>query len=254
MSYPVTLHVYELTRGLARSMSMMLLGRQIEGVWHTGIVVYGKEYFYGSHGISHVPAGSFSLGAPDELVNLGETHIPEDLFKEYLAELQRATFAGSKYHIFNHNCNNFSNEAAMFLTGNTIPERIVNLPNEVLSTPFGQMMLPMIDSMMAQFDQAVQANTENIQNDPTPNPTLTPAETQTTTQVQQEIISETKKSASSNEQSTEIRQNVVTKTEKTDSSSEKKDETSSPQQPKNGKGPEEKKSNDPKNPLHFDLD
>lgn len=25
----------------------MLLGRQIEGVWHTGVVVYGREYFYG---------------------------------------------------------------------------------------------------------------------------------------------------------------------------------------------------------------
>ncbi|KAI1718123.1 PPPDE putative peptidase domain-containing protein [Ditylenchus destructor] len=254
MGNPVTLHVYELTRGLARSMSMMLLGRQIEGVWHTGIVVYGKEYFYGSHGISYVPAGSFSLGAPDELVNLGETHIPEDLFKDYLAELQRDTFAGSKYHLFNHNCNNFSNEAAMFLTGNSIPARIVNLPNEVLSTPFGQMMLPMIDSMMAQFDQAVQANTENIQNDPTPNPTLTTAKTPTATQAQQEVAAETKKSASSNEQSTETQQKVDTKTEKTTVSSEKKDGTSSPQHPQNSNDSEKKKSNDPKNPLHFDLD
>jgi hypothetical protein len=25
----------------------MILGKQLDGVWHTGIVVFGKEYFFG---------------------------------------------------------------------------------------------------------------------------------------------------------------------------------------------------------------
>jgi hypothetical protein len=32
---------------MAKTMSPMFLGKTIEGVWHTGLVVYDKEYFYG---------------------------------------------------------------------------------------------------------------------------------------------------------------------------------------------------------------
>jgi hypothetical protein len=33
--------------GMAKSMSMMFLGKQIDGIWHSSIFAYGKEYFYG---------------------------------------------------------------------------------------------------------------------------------------------------------------------------------------------------------------
>jgi len=32
-------------------MSKQLVGRQIDGIWHTGIVAFGKEFYYGG-GIS----------------------------------------------------------------------------------------------------------------------------------------------------------------------------------------------------------
>ncbi len=38
------------------------------------------------------------------------------------------------YDLLENNCNSFSNEVAQFLTGKTIPDYIVNLPAEVLST------------------------------------------------------------------------------------------------------------------------
>lgn len=53
-----------------------------------------------------------------------------------------------KYHLFNHNCNTFSNEVAQFLTGKRIPSYITDLPQEVMSTPFG--------AMIAQFFQNAQ--------------------------------------------------------------------------------------------------
>lgn len=47
----VLLYIYDLTSGMATMMSQMLLGRHIEGVWHTAVVVHGREYFYGGSGI-----------------------------------------------------------------------------------------------------------------------------------------------------------------------------------------------------------
>ena len=41
---------------------IFLIGKPIEGIWHTGIVVYGKEYFFGSAGIESCPPAGTLLG------------------------------------------------------------------------------------------------------------------------------------------------------------------------------------------------
>lgn len=43
----VYLRVYDLSDGAARTWSPVLLGKRIEGIWHTGILLSGMEYFYG---------------------------------------------------------------------------------------------------------------------------------------------------------------------------------------------------------------
>ncbi|KAI9882723.1 MAG: hypothetical protein M1823_005529 [Watsoniomyces obsoletus] len=58
------------------------------------------------------------------------------------------------YDLFVHNCNNFTNDFATFLVGKGIPDRITSLPQTVLSTPFGQMLKPQLDSAMRSMTQA----------------------------------------------------------------------------------------------------
>ena len=41
MSEKVTLLVYDITMGMAKGMSMMLIGQQIDAVYHTSIVAFG---------------------------------------------------------------------------------------------------------------------------------------------------------------------------------------------------------------------
>ena len=53
----------------------------------------------------------------------------------------------SRYDLFRHNCNNFSHETAQFLVGRGIPQHIVDLPGEILATPMGQMLAPMLQQM-----------------------------------------------------------------------------------------------------------
>ncbi|VFQ69688.1 unnamed protein product [Cuscuta campestris] len=143
--HKVSLHVYDLSQGLARQMSAAFLGKTIEGIWHTGVVVYGNEYYFGG-GIQHAPVGSTPYGTPLQVLDLGVTHLPEDVFESYLLEIS-PRYTAETYSLLTHNCNNFSNEVAQFLVGATIPEYILNLPNEVMSSPMGALMLPMIQQM-----------------------------------------------------------------------------------------------------------
>ncbi|KAG6834077.1 hypothetical protein H0H93_012113, partial [Arthromyces matolae] len=45
------------------------------------------------------------------------------------------------------NCNSFTNDVVGFLTGNSIPDFIKDLPTDFLSTPFGAALRPTIDAM-----------------------------------------------------------------------------------------------------------
>ena len=136
------------------------------------------------------------------------TQIPQEVLDDYIGELSQV-FTQEAYNLLTNNCNNFSNELSLFLTGSPIPvsplslrltahvpvqsllqegsafkvpscssfqllyiifaghqvfsavnqsvsalqselcflslqEHITRLPNEVLSTPFGQMLAPML--------------------------------------------------------------------------------------------------------------
>ncbi|MED6119393.1 hypothetical protein PIB30_011458 [Stylosanthes scabra] len=143
----VTLNVYDLSQGLARQLSTAFLGQAIEGIWHTGIVVYGNEYYFGA-GVQHSPAGSTPYGTPLRVVELGVTHVPKDVFEMYLQEIS-PRYTAETYSLLTHNCNNFTNEIAQFLVGSTIPEYILQLPNEVMSSPMGGLILPMIQNLEA---------------------------------------------------------------------------------------------------------
>ncbi|XP_078152719.1 uncharacterized protein LOC144547911 isoform X2 [Carex rostrata] len=145
--YKVVLNVYDLSNGLAKQFSTAFLGKPIEAVWHTGIEVYGIEYYF-SGGIQQSPAGATPFGTPLQVVNLGVTHIPKDIFEEYLNEIA-PRYTSETYSILRHNCNNFSNDVAQFLVGVTIPEYILNLPNEVMSSPMASLILPMIQQLEA---------------------------------------------------------------------------------------------------------
>ncbi|KAH8517697.1 hypothetical protein H0E87_005567 [Populus deltoides] len=143
--YKVTLNVYDLSQGLARQLSTAFLGKAIDGIWHTGVVVYGNEYFFGG-GIQHLPSGTTPYGTPIKVVDLGITHVPQDVFEEYLQEIS-SRYSAETYSLLTHNCNNFSNEVAQFLVGVTIPDYIIQLPNEVMNSPMGALLMPMIQNL-----------------------------------------------------------------------------------------------------------
>eukprot|EP00475_Leptophrys_vorax_P011660 TRINITY_DN18204_c0_g1_i1.p1 TRINITY_DN18204_c0_g1~~TRINITY_DN18204_c0_g1_i1.p1 ORF type:complete len:555 (-),score=141.21 TRINITY_DN18204_c0_g1_i1:26-1594(-) len=134
---------------MAKQFSPALLGHEIEGIWHTGVVVYGTEYFYGG-GIQAGKPGGTQAGRPMKIHDLGVTYIPQSVFMDFLHEIS-SQFTPEKYSLLKHNCNNFSDEVSMFLLGEHIPSYITGLPEFAFSTPMGQMLKPMIEQFEAQM-------------------------------------------------------------------------------------------------------
>ncbi|GAC94831.1 thioredoxin [Pseudozyma hubeiensis SY62] len=158
--FPVKLFVYDLSRGMAKSMSMPLTGRQIDGIWHTSIVAYDREYFFGQ-GISIVYPGTSHHGAPIETFDLGTTSIDRETFEGALLPDLRDRFRPEDYNLLSWNCNNFTQEVAQILTGADIPAHIRSLPQDFLSTPFGQMLRPQIDAMFRAPSAEIAPNAAN---------------------------------------------------------------------------------------------
>ncbi|KAH8705362.1 putative thioredoxin [Talaromyces proteolyticus] len=148
----VELYVYDLSKGLARMYSASLTGTQIDAIYHTSLVFGGVEYFFGQ-GIHRTVPGTTHHGQPMEKLHMGQTELPQEVIQEYLGSLAEI-YTPESYDLFMHNCNNFTQDLAMFLVGKGIPEHIQSLPKTFLSTPLGQMLRPQIDAAMRGITQA----------------------------------------------------------------------------------------------------
>ncbi|KAI9033370.1 PPPDE putative peptidase domain-containing protein [Hyaloraphidium curvatum] len=144
-SSEVILYVYDLSQGMARMLSMPLAGRQIDAIYHTSVVVYGTEYFFGQ-GIMSCAPGQSMHGTPIEQLRMGTTYLPRSVVREYIDNM-RQHWTADRYHLLDNNCNSFSDEVCTFLVGKNIPSHITGLPADFLSTPLGQQFRPMIEAM-----------------------------------------------------------------------------------------------------------
>ncbi|KAI0514435.1 PUL domain-containing protein [Xylaria bambusicola] len=157
----VHLLVYDLSGGLARQMSMGMLGFQLDAIYHTSIELEGVEYVYDG-GINSIRPGSSHLGRPLERILLGKTELPLEVIVEYIDSL-REIYTPQAYDLFRHNCNNFSNDFSTFMLGKGIPEHIANMPQAVLDSPFGRILQPQLEQMVQQR-KAQQGGLLGIQN------------------------------------------------------------------------------------------
>lgn len=80
MKQKVVLNIYDLTNGMAKMFGKQFVGIDIEGVWHTGVVVFGKEYYFGG-GICDDQPGMTPYGKPVKTKEIGFTEIPAEVFE-----------------------------------------------------------------------------------------------------------------------------------------------------------------------------
>lgn len=59
----------------------------LDGIWHTSVVVYGQEFYFGQGIMASVP-GATQHGNPLQVVDIGETFLPLEVVVEYIDSLR----------------------------------------------------------------------------------------------------------------------------------------------------------------------
>lgn len=141
----VLLYQYDLTNGLAKTIVKFMTGKDMEAVWHTSIVVFGKEYFYGG-GICSGQPKKTPYGLPIKESVFGKTTKTKEELSKFLKEISD-DFNYENYHVFKHNCNHFTNEVCKFLCGKPLPDEILSQEKLLDGTEFGKWLLPKLEKM-----------------------------------------------------------------------------------------------------------
>eukprot|EP00927_Polykrikos_kofoidii_P009788 TRINITY_DN14102_c0_g2_i1.p1 TRINITY_DN14102_c0_g2~~TRINITY_DN14102_c0_g2_i1.p1 ORF type:complete len:492 (+),score=81.10 TRINITY_DN14102_c0_g2_i1:108-1583(+) len=162
---PVELLLYDLSDGVVQRFSGVLLGQQFEAIYHSSILVFGKEYWYGGKVFTNNPPCRKTFGEPLSsskqfdlrpsanckglrTVHLGYTLATKDEWEKYVKQtLCRSYYPGS-YDVITRNCNMFSNECVMFLTGGHIPNQILEQPELMMQTATARLLRPWLNKWL----------------------------------------------------------------------------------------------------------
>ena len=177
--YEVHVAVYDLSHGMARSLSAQFLGPdyQIDAIPHTGVIVYGMEYFFGGGIQCEEPTAlRRSLGiAPIQTLSVGRTNVSKHEFDAWCRQkMDSGEFSMESYDLLNHNCNTFSQVALTqgLQLSQGVPQWILDVPRRFLASPMGQIVRPMLDNM--QLGRVSGAQTMTSTTTPTTNRTTPP--------------------------------------------------------------------------------
>ena len=175
-SFEVQLAIYDLSRGMARNLSAQFLGPQfaIDIIPHTGIVAYGREYFFGA-GIQSEEPHEFRRNTgmfPIQVQSLGLTRVNRADFEQWcIRMMSNGSYSAAAYDLLSRNCNNFSHDAATqgLQLPNGVPQWILGVPQRFLSSPMGQIVRPMLQNM--QLTNVAGAQPVSMPSAPFANPT-----------------------------------------------------------------------------------
>ncbi|KAF9764885.1 Desumoylating isopeptidase 1 [Nosema granulosis] len=127
----VILKVYNIGNETLANIISTLCGKQISGIFHTSVEVFGSEYFF-QGGITKAVPNTTMFGNPIRIHQMGETKISLEELEEYL-EILSNKFNNQSYHLLQNNCNNFSDSLIYFLVEKNVPEYILEV-QELAST------------------------------------------------------------------------------------------------------------------------
>lgn len=166
---PVELVLYDISYGASRLFSQAILGQKFEAIYHSSVLVFGTEFWYGGQVFENEPPiDPKTFGPPlsdslEELkpsvynssirtVHLGSTLASLSELRQFLQLTMKAKYRPDNYDVLTHNCNSFSDDVVRFLTGKGIPETVSRLPELVMSTAGAKVLRPFLNKWLCGFE------------------------------------------------------------------------------------------------------
>lgn len=159
---PVQLNWYDVTRGYAKWLPTgVLLGQNLEGIWHTGVLAFGREYWFGGKVLASEPGKAPFPPGPIRCSDLGTTlHTKEEL-EDWLRFEVVPRYTRDNYDILSHNCNHFSDEVVGFLIqGGHIPDEARRQPEALIGTSGINALRPILNSWLGGFEAGSDRSSE----------------------------------------------------------------------------------------------
>ncbi|KAI5181612.1 desumoylating isopeptidase 1 [Nematocida sp. AWRm80] len=137
----VELWVYDISNPILHQLLSQFLQLNIDGIWHSSVVVFGKEYYYFNTICTSTP-GNTHFGIPKRKISFGSTKITETELNDYIKSIY-SRYSHDKYDILDNNCNHFTNHILEYLVDKQVPEYIMNLSEHIKNTPFAELIRSM---------------------------------------------------------------------------------------------------------------
>mmetsp|Transcript_94311 Transcript_94311/g.236776 ORF Transcript_94311/g.236776 Transcript_94311/m.236776 type:complete len:490 (-) Transcript_94311:21-1490(-) len=142
---PVELLLYDISKGAAKWLGPLLLADFNVEAFHSSVLVFGSEYWYGGDVFRSEPPCDKQFGPPLakskvlqlepsevrpdlKVVRMGYTLVTHQEFVKFLDTKVLARYSDvSKYDLITHSCNHFTDELLHFLLGRGVPDHVLKL-------------------------------------------------------------------------------------------------------------------------------
>lgn len=152
----VWLFQYDITAGRVQWAAPLVLGQKMEGIWHTGVVAFGREYWYGGEVFESVP-GTTPFGKPKYKNYLGRTLYNKGELADKIRYHLAGEYSPQAYDVLSHNCNHFSDDVAMFLCHEHIPDEVRLQPEQFVNSVAAAAIRRLFNDWLGGFGESVKA-------------------------------------------------------------------------------------------------
>jgi len=167
---PVEMLLYDISKGASKYLAPVLFGSSDFEVFHSSLLVYGSEYWYGGKVFRSKPPCVDQFGPPLTVskvlklepsevrpdlmvVRLGYTFVTMEEFVSFVKDTIMPRYTGvHQYDLLTHSCNHFSDECLHFLIGRGVPDHVLKVQRMAL-TPKIKALRPFLNKYMGGFSE-----------------------------------------------------------------------------------------------------